>query len=255
MSQVSVRFNSGVRPGRSLSKVLTSVVGFSGMVIWLGDLLEGNISAIDTPVYEDIEEVSSFVVIVSSSLDVPFWCSSGVLRQDADHLVSHAWHEAFVLVEEEEVPRRTPISGPVGLSPLDTTSIVWEYLSEGICMLDLFGGINTNLATVLQAGIPVWKYLFVERDETARRVSSRHLALSMWRYPKLLPRLVIQRYQRALPSNIALLGVQNLARVGPIDLVITGWPCQGHTRAGRGEGLRDPRSRMFWEMLWVLHHL
>jgi site-specific DNA-cytosine methylase len=44
-------------------------------------------------------------------------------------------------------------------------------------------------------------------------------------------------------------------RVGPIDLVIVRWPCQGHTRVGCGEGLRDPRSCMFWEMLWVLRHL
>ncbi len=39
-------------------------------------------------VYEDIEEVSSFVGSVYSSLDVPFWHSNGVLRQDADCLVS-----------------------------------------------------------------------------------------------------------------------------------------------------------------------
>jgi len=44
-------------------------------------------------------------------------------------------------------------------------------------------------------------------------------------------------------------------KVGPIDLVITRWSCQGHTRVGRGEGLHDPRSRMFWEMLQVLCHL
>jgi site-specific DNA-cytosine methylase len=44
-------------------------------------------------------------------------------------------------------------------------------------------------------------------------------------------------------------------RISPIDLVIVGWPCQGHTRASCGEGLRDPRSRMFWEMLQVLCHL
>ncbi len=50
------------------------------MVTWLGDLLEGNISTIDIPIYEDIEEVSSFVVAMSSSLDVPLWRSSGVLR-------------------------------------------------------------------------------------------------------------------------------------------------------------------------------
>jgi hypothetical protein len=82
----------------------------------------------------------------------------------------------------------------VGLFPLDTTPIAWEYPSEGICMLDLFGGINTGLATMFQVSIPVRKYLYVERDETAGRVSSRHLALLMWQYPELLPRSVIQGY-------------------------------------------------------------
>jgi hypothetical protein len=77
---VPVRFISKVRRGRSPLKVLASVVGFSGMVTWPSDLLEGNILAIDTLVYEDIEEVSSFITTVSSSLDVPFWHSNGVLR-------------------------------------------------------------------------------------------------------------------------------------------------------------------------------
>ncbi len=102
MNQVPMSFISGVRPGGSPREVLASVVGFSVVVTWLGDLLECNISAIDIPVYEDIEEVFSFVAVVSSSLDVPFWRSSGVLRQDANCLVSQAWHEAFVPVEEEE---------------------------------------------------------------------------------------------------------------------------------------------------------
>jgi hypothetical protein len=62
---------------------------------------------------------------------------------------------------------------------LDTTPIAWDYSSEDIYVLDLFGGINTSLAIVLQVGIPVQKYLYVERDETARRVSSCHLALLM----------------------------------------------------------------------------
>jgi hypothetical protein len=82
-------------------------------------------------------------------------------------------------VEEEEVPQRTPIFGPVGLSPLDTTPIAWEYPSKGICVLDLFGGINIGLVTMLQAGILVRKYLYMETNETRRRVSSCHFALLM----------------------------------------------------------------------------
>ncbi len=110
-------------------------------------------------------------------------------------------------VEEEEVPRRTPIFGLVGLFPLDTTPIVWEYPSEGICVLDLFGGIIISLATMLQAGIVVRKYFYVERDETAKKVSLRHLALLMRRYSELLPRSAIRGYQWALALDIALLGV------------------------------------------------
>ncbi len=45
-------------------------------MIWPGDLLEGNISAINTSIYEDIKEVSSFVAVMSSSLDVPLWHSN-----------------------------------------------------------------------------------------------------------------------------------------------------------------------------------
>jgi hypothetical protein len=66
----------GVQPRRSPPKVLALVAGFSGMVNWPGDLLEGNILAIDIPVYKDIEEVFSFVAVVSSSLDVPAGCQS-----------------------------------------------------------------------------------------------------------------------------------------------------------------------------------
>ncbi len=157
MNQVPMRFISRVRPRQSPLEGLTSIVAFSGVVTWRNDLLEGNILAIDIPIYKDIEEVSSFVAIVSSSLVVPLWRSNGVLQQDADHLVSQAWREAFVLVEEEEVPRRTLISGLVGLSPLDITPVAWEYPFEGICVFDLFGGINTGLATMLQVGIPVRK--------------------------------------------------------------------------------------------------
>jgi hypothetical protein len=89
---------------------------------------------------------------------------------------------------------------------LDITPITWEYPSEGICVLDLFGGISTGVAAMLQVGIPVRKFLYVERDETARRVSSHHLALLMRRYLELLPRLAIRGYQWALPLNITLLG-------------------------------------------------
>ncbi len=61
-------------------------------------------------------------------------------------------------------------------------------------MLDLFNGINIGLAAMLQIDIPVRKYFYMERDEIAKKVSSRRFTLLMWRYPELLPRLAIQGY-------------------------------------------------------------
>jgi hypothetical protein len=58
-------------------------------------------------------------------------------------------------------------------------------------MLDLFGGISTDLATMLHAGVLVRKYFYVERYEIARNVLSRHLTLLMRRYLELLPRSTI----------------------------------------------------------------
>ncbi|BBN14385.1 hypothetical protein Mp_6g11220 [Marchantia polymorpha subsp. ruderalis] len=245
MSELPVRFISRDRPLGSSLAVLASIAGFSGVLTWPDELLEGKRSAEDTPVYEEVEEMVSLAAAVSSSLDVPLWDSCHALQQEADRLVKKAWSEASLPAEAERVSDGRLVCGLSTLSPLVTTPIVWEYSPEGVCLLDLFGGISTGLAAVLQSGILVRRYLYVEKDETARRVSSRHVTQLMQRFPLLLPRSVVRGYQKALPADISLLGAPDLDRVGHIDLVIAGWP----------SWLHDPRSRMFWEMLRVLRHL
>jgi hypothetical protein len=66
----------------------------------------------------------------------------------------------------------------------------------------------------------------VEKDPQAKQTSMQHVMILQQRYPHLLPTLAVQGYQRSL-LNITLLGVLDLARIGPIDLVISRWPCQG----------------------------
>ncbi|OAE30300.1 hypothetical protein AXG93_3964s1130 [Marchantia polymorpha subsp. ruderalis] len=173
----------------------------------------------DTPVYEDVEEIVSLAVAVSSSLDVPLWSSWQVLQLEANRLVKKAWSEASLPAEPERASADRLVGGSSALSPLVTTPIAWEYSSEGVCLLDLFGGISTGLAAVLQSGILVRRYLYVEKDETARRVSSQHVAQLMQQFPSLLPRSVVRGYKKALPSDISLLGAPDLDRVGHIDMV------------------------------------
>jgi len=48
--------------------------------------------------------------------------------------------------------------------------------------------------------------------------------------------------------------VLDLARIGPIDLVISRWLCQGLSQVGMGQGLSDPKSNLFWELIRVVQH-
>ncbi len=95
----------------------------------------------------------------------------------------------------------------------------------------------------------------MEKDPQARQASMRHVMMLQQKYPHLLPTLAIQGYRCSLPSNITLLGAPNLARIGPINLVIFGWLCQGLSQASTGQVLSDPKSGLFLELIHVVQHL
>jgi site-specific DNA-cytosine methylase len=40
--------------------------------------------------------------------------------------------------------------------------------------------------------------------------------------------------------------------LGPIDLIISGWECQGFSMAGFGEGLNDTRFGLFTDMIQLI---
>jgi len=40
--------------------------------------------------------------------------------------------------------------------------------------------------------------------------------------------------------------------LGPIDLIISGWECQGFSVVGFGEGLSDTRSKLFTNMVQLI---
>jgi DNA (cytosine-5)-methyltransferase 1 len=61
-------------------------------------------------------------------------------------------------------------------------------------------------------------------------------------------------YLRHYPGTPALGDVRDLAGSGDVpacDVVIGGFPCQGNSRAGRRLGLKDPRSRLVFDMIEV----
>jgi site-specific DNA-cytosine methylase len=40
--------------------------------------------------------------------------------------------------------------------------------------------------------------------------------------------------------------------LGPVDLIISGWECQGFSTAGFGKGLNDTRSGLFMDMVQLI---
>jgi hypothetical protein len=65
-------------------------------------------------------------------------------------------------VEEE-------VNGEVDLRPpLDNSTIHWRPPEDGIVLLELFGGIASGLVAVLQAGLKVKRYIYIDVDEVVR---------------------------------------------------------------------------------------
>jgi len=93
------------------------------------------------------------------------------------------------------------------------------------------GGLELGLETALDAHT-IWQ---VERDDYARQVLERH-------WPNTTRDV----------HDIREAGANNLA---PVDIIAGGFPCQGLSVAGKGEGLEDERSGLWFEMLRVVREL
>ena len=97
---------------------------------------------------------------------------------------------------------------------------------------------------MLEAGLSIHRYVYVDNHNTVHRAARHHIAQLRARYPGQLLASAIQGCMSQLPSDIALIGEEDLRRLERVDLVMAGWPCQGHSRAGMGHGLQDPTVRV-----------
>ncbi|HEY9806811.1 MAG TPA: DNA cytosine methyltransferase [Candidatus Obscuribacterales bacterium] len=136
--------------------------------------------------------------------------------------------------------------------------IHWHPPDEGITLVELFAGIGTGLAAVLEAGLKVRRYIHVDTGFVSNRAARHHLHNLLALYPEQLPSSAIHGCFGQLPRDVTLISDEDLRRLGHVDLLIAGWPCQGHSRAGAGRGLDDPRSSLFADLMrltqwWFTH--
>jgi hypothetical protein len=129
--------------------------------------------------------------------------------------------------------------------------ITWTPPKERITLLELFGGIGTSFETLLQLGMVVWRYFYVDIDPIARQVASKMMELTA-RFPQQFATTAWKANFTFLPSDIQLIQKKHMELLSPVDLIISSWECQGFSVAGFRKGLNDTRSGLFTDMVRLI---
>lgn len=103
-------------------------------------------------------------------------------------------------------------------------------------VLSLFDGMSCGQIALRELGVPIDRYYASEIDKHA-----------------------IKQTQLNFPDTIQLGDVEKWRewdiKWEEIDLLLAGSPCQGFSLAGKMLGHDDPRSRLYWVFLDILHHV
>lgn len=103
-------------------------------------------------------------------------------------------------------------------------------------VLSLFDGMSCGQIALRELGVPIERYYASEIDKHA-----------------------IKQTQLNFPETIQLGDVERWREWNiewsEIDLLLAGSPCQGFSLAGKMLGHDDPRSRLYWVFLDILHHV
>jgi len=103
-------------------------------------------------------------------------------------------------------------------------------------VLSLFDGMSCGQIALRELGVPIERYYASEIDKHA-----------------------IKQTQLNFPDTIQLGDVEKWREWDidweEIDLLLAGSPCQGFSLAGKMLGHDDPRSRLYWVFLDILHHV
>jgi site-specific DNA-cytosine methylase len=138
------------------------------------------------------------------------------------------------------------------IKPLLRQLITWAPPKEGITLVKLFGGISTGLEALLQAGMVVQRYFYVDIDPIARQVAALRMMELTSRFPQQFATTTWKVSFTFLPSDIQLIQKKHLELLGPVDLIISGWECQGFSAVGFGKSLSDTRSGLFTDMVRLI---
>jgi site-specific DNA-cytosine methylase len=91
----------------------------------------------------------------------------------------------------------------------------------------------------------VQRYLYVEFDPIAKQMAALRMMELTAKFPQQFATTAWKANFTFLPFDIQLIHKKHMELLGPMDLIISSWKCQGLSTAGFGEGLSDTRSGLF----------
>ena len=81
------------------------------------------------------------------------------------------------------------------------------------------------MAVVLGVGLTVRRYVYVDNSQMSTHVAHHHFHQLMLLYPQQLHPIAIRRCLARLLRDVTLISEADLQRLGPLDMMIMGWPC------------------------------
>ena len=79
----------------------------------------------------------------------------------------------------------------VGQPPLQQM-VNLHHSPEGVVLVELFAGLSTGLAAILEAGLSVHMYVYVDNNDMVSKAGKHHIKqLQAW-YPRQLPASAVQ---------------------------------------------------------------
>jgi site-specific DNA-cytosine methylase len=137
------------------------------------------------------------------------------------------------------------------IKPILRQLITLTRRKEGITVLELFGGICTGFEALLRSRMVVCRYFYVDVDPIIRQVATSRMMEFTTRSPQQLA-TTAWKASFFLAFNIQLIQKKHMELLGPVNLIISSWECQGFSAARFGEGLSDTRSSLFTDMVRLI---
>jgi hypothetical protein len=115
---------------------------------------------------------------------------------------------------------------------------------------------NRKSSSLIRTGIKIQQLYVCEIDPEARALAAARLEVLSRMFSELLPSEAFASCFSFLPQDIALIKQEHIQKLGPVDLIICGFPCQGFSRVTRrAQELRDPRPLVFFDMVNLIHEI